>query len=190
MTQNQIRFVRTLTATWKVLRDPVLTTIYTKKWKNRKDKLQTIYGYVFREMYKAAWCPTREWHLPRKDISSWWILPTTDEHGQARTDTETRRTRIHGIYISLVLCSSVRFSGRTIPAEVSLSAGDITHHGRARTDTETQNIYPFFRVVQCSSVVKSSPRLRGENSSLFLFLPKGYRRDAEGLTKIMYQSNW
>ena len=55
MTQNQLRFVRTLTATWKVLRDPVLTTIYMKKWKNRKDKTLTIYGYVFQEMYKAAW---------------------------------------------------------------------------------------------------------------------------------------
>ena len=55
MTKNQLRFVRTLTATWKVLRDPVLTTIYMKKWKNRKDKTLTIYGYVFQEMYKAAW---------------------------------------------------------------------------------------------------------------------------------------
>ena len=54
MNKSQIRFVRTLTATWKVLRDPVLTTIYMKKWKNRKDKTQTIYGYVFQEMYKAA----------------------------------------------------------------------------------------------------------------------------------------
>ena len=54
MTQNQVRFVRTLTARWKVLRDPVLTAIYMKKWKNRKDKTQTIYGYVFSEMYKAA----------------------------------------------------------------------------------------------------------------------------------------
>ena len=54
MTKNQVRFVRTLTATWKVLRDPVLTTIYLKKWTNRKDKTQTLYGYVFSEMYKAA----------------------------------------------------------------------------------------------------------------------------------------
>ncbi len=54
MNKNQIRFIRTLTATWKVLRDPVLTTIYMKKWKNRKDKMQTIYGFVFNEMYKAA----------------------------------------------------------------------------------------------------------------------------------------
>ena len=54
MNKNQIRFIRTLTATWKVLCDPVLTTIYMKKWKNRKDKMQTIYGFVFNGMYKAA----------------------------------------------------------------------------------------------------------------------------------------
>ena len=42
MTQNQVRFVRTLTATWKVLRDPVLTTIYMKKWKNRMRKEKNI----------------------------------------------------------------------------------------------------------------------------------------------------
>ena len=54
MNKSQIRFCRTLAATWKVLRDPVLTTIYMKKWKNRKDKTLTIYGYVFQEMYKAA----------------------------------------------------------------------------------------------------------------------------------------
>ena len=63
MNKSQIRFVRTLTATWKVLRDPVLTTIYMKKWKNRKDKTQTIYGYVFQEMYKAAW-----WHSERQPM--------------------------------------------------------------------------------------------------------------------------
>ena len=54
MNQNQIRFARTLTATWKVLRDPVLTAIYLKKWKRRKDITQTIYGFVFNEMYRAA----------------------------------------------------------------------------------------------------------------------------------------
>lgn len=54
-TQNsQIRFTRTLIATWKVLRDPVLTAIYMKKWKQRKDITQTIYGFVFNEMYRAA----------------------------------------------------------------------------------------------------------------------------------------
>ena len=42
MTQNQVRFVRTLTATWKVLRDPVLTAIYMKKWKNRMQKEKNI----------------------------------------------------------------------------------------------------------------------------------------------------
>ena len=42
MTQNQVRFVRTLTATWKVLRDPVLTTIYMKKWKKRMPKEKNI----------------------------------------------------------------------------------------------------------------------------------------------------
>ena len=101
---------------------------------------------------------------------------STDKHGNSE-------------YISFLPCSSVRFSGRTIPAEVCLSAGDITNHGRPRTSTETRNIYPFFRVVPCGSVVKSSPRFRGRNSSLLLFLPKGYRRDAEGLTKMTYQSN-
>ena len=54
MNKSQIRFCCTLAATWKVLRDPVLTTIYTKKWKRRTDKNLTIYGFVFREMYKAA----------------------------------------------------------------------------------------------------------------------------------------
>ena len=54
MTKSQIRFCRTSTATWKVLRDPVLTTIYVRKWKTRKDKTQTIYGYVWNEMYRAA----------------------------------------------------------------------------------------------------------------------------------------
>lgn len=128
--------------------------------------------------------------LPRDVQGS--VMPHTENdthHGkiylrggyyQPRTGTESRRTRIHELYISFLLCSSVRFSGRTIPAEVCLSAGDITHHGRARTSTETRNIYPFFRVVPCSSVVESSPRLRGEKSSFFLLLPKGYRRDAEG----------
>jgi hypothetical protein len=54
MDKNQIRVARTLTATWKVLRDPVLTAIYMKKWKRCKDITLTIYGYVFREMYRAA----------------------------------------------------------------------------------------------------------------------------------------
>jgi len=54
MNKNQIRFVRTLTATWKVLRDPVLTTIYMKKWKRQRDRYRTLYGFVFKELYRAA----------------------------------------------------------------------------------------------------------------------------------------
>ena len=83
MNQNQIRFVRTLTATWKVLRDPVLTTIYMKK------------------------------------------------------------------------------------------------------------SYPFFRVVPCISVVKSSPQLSSKKSYLLLLLPKGYRRDGEQMpqTQIFFMQD-
>ena len=55
MNKSQIRFSRTLTATWKVLHDPVLTNIYVRKWKRQRDIRLTIYGFVFREMYKAAW---------------------------------------------------------------------------------------------------------------------------------------
>jgi hypothetical protein len=54
MNKSQIRFRRTLAATWKVLHDPVLTNIYVRKWKRQRDAMVTIYGYVFREMYKAA----------------------------------------------------------------------------------------------------------------------------------------
>ena len=54
MNKSQIRFCRTLAATWKVLHDPVLTNIYVRKWKRQRDIHLTIYGYVFREMYKAA----------------------------------------------------------------------------------------------------------------------------------------
>ena len=54
MNKSQIRFCRTLAATWKVLHDPVLTNIYVRKWKRQRDIQLTIYGFVFREMYKAA----------------------------------------------------------------------------------------------------------------------------------------
>ena len=50
----QVRFTLALTATWSVLRDPVLTKIYVRKWKRQNGLLVTIYGYVFREMYKAV----------------------------------------------------------------------------------------------------------------------------------------
>jgi hypothetical protein len=54
MNKSQIKFTRAVTATWKVLRDPVLTSIYMNKWKHRKDVMQTIYGFVFNQMYRAA----------------------------------------------------------------------------------------------------------------------------------------
>ena len=54
MNKSQIRFARTLAATWKVLHDPVLTTIYMKKCKRRKAGLQTIYGFVWNEMYRYS----------------------------------------------------------------------------------------------------------------------------------------
>jgi hypothetical protein len=50
----QVRFTLALNATWSVLRDPVLTKIYVRKWKRQNGLLVTIYGYVFREMYKAV----------------------------------------------------------------------------------------------------------------------------------------
>ena len=50
----QVRFTLALNATWSILRDPVLTKIYVRKWKRQNGLLVTIYGYVFREMYKAV----------------------------------------------------------------------------------------------------------------------------------------
>ena len=50
----QVRFTLALNATWSVLLDPVLTKIYVRKWKRQNGLLVTIYGYVFREMYKAV----------------------------------------------------------------------------------------------------------------------------------------
>ena len=61
MNTSQIRFVLALHATWNVLRDPVLTRIYARKWKRAlaqlsktiapSDRLPSLYGYVFRLMY-------------------------------------------------------------------------------------------------------------------------------------------
>ena len=50
----QVRFTLALNATWSGLREPVLTKIYVRKWKRQNGLLVTIYGYVFREMYKAV----------------------------------------------------------------------------------------------------------------------------------------
>lgn len=51
---SQVRFTLTLHATWSVLHNLVLTKMYVRKWKRQRDIRLTIYGYVFREMYKAA----------------------------------------------------------------------------------------------------------------------------------------
>ena len=58
---SQIRFTLALNATWAVLRDPVLTKMYTRPWKryvSRATKMMsphqrilTLYGFVFNLMY-------------------------------------------------------------------------------------------------------------------------------------------
>ena len=58
---TQFRFVLTLHATWSVLRDPVLTKMYTRQWKRYVakcskvltpgEKLLSLYGYVWNVMY-------------------------------------------------------------------------------------------------------------------------------------------
>ena len=57
----QVRFTLALHATWSVLRDPVLTKMYTRQWKRYvsrstkeiapTERLLTLYGYVFNVMY-------------------------------------------------------------------------------------------------------------------------------------------
>ena len=61
---TQVRFVLTLHATWSVLRDPVLTKMYTRHWKRYISKcaniiapgerLLTLYGFVFNLMYREV----------------------------------------------------------------------------------------------------------------------------------------
>ena len=61
MNTSQIRFVLALHATWNVLRDPVLTKMYTRHWKRYVaratkelspcERILTLYGYVFNLMY-------------------------------------------------------------------------------------------------------------------------------------------
>lgn len=60
----QVRFTLTLNATWSVLRDPVLTKIYTRQWKRYVtratklltpgERMLTLYGYIFNEMYREV----------------------------------------------------------------------------------------------------------------------------------------
>lgn len=59
-----MRFILTLHATWSVLRDPVLTKMYTRRWRRYVariskiilpgEKILTLYGYVFNEMYREV----------------------------------------------------------------------------------------------------------------------------------------
>ena len=61
---TQMRFILTLHATWSVLRDPVLTKMYTRHWKRYiskcskiitpGEKMLSLYGYVFNEMYREV----------------------------------------------------------------------------------------------------------------------------------------
>ena len=63
-TTPQDRFTLTLHATWSVLRDPVLTKIYTRQWQRYVNKcskvltpgerLMTLYGYVWNVMYQEV----------------------------------------------------------------------------------------------------------------------------------------
>jgi hypothetical protein len=58
---TQDRFTLALHATWSILRDPVLTKIYSRLWKRYVNKstkvlvpgtrLLTLYGYIFNAMY-------------------------------------------------------------------------------------------------------------------------------------------
>ena len=61
---SQVRFTLTLHATWSVLRDPVLTKMYVRKWKRYiskyskiitlGEKLLSLYGYVWNVMYQEV----------------------------------------------------------------------------------------------------------------------------------------
>ena len=60
----QVRFTLVLNATWSVLRDPVLTKMYTRHWKRYiskcakiiapGEKLLSLYGYVWNVMYREV----------------------------------------------------------------------------------------------------------------------------------------
>ena len=61
---TQVRFTLALNATWSVLRDPVLTKMYSRQWKRYVtrvskviapyERILTFYGYVFNLMYKEV----------------------------------------------------------------------------------------------------------------------------------------
>ena len=60
----QVRFTLALNATWSVLRDPVLTKMYSRLWKRYvtratkeivpTERLLTLYGFIFNLMYREV----------------------------------------------------------------------------------------------------------------------------------------
>jgi hypothetical protein len=61
---TQMRFTLALNATWSVLRDLVLTKMYSRHWKryvsratkeiSPYERILTLYGYIFNVMYKEV----------------------------------------------------------------------------------------------------------------------------------------
>ena len=61
---TQVRFTLALNATWSVLRDPVLTKMYSRLWKHyvtratkeisAYERILTLYGFIFNLMYKEV----------------------------------------------------------------------------------------------------------------------------------------
>lgn len=61
---TQVRFTLALNATWSVLRDPVLTKMYSRLWKRyvtratkeiaAYERILTLYGFIFNLMYKEV----------------------------------------------------------------------------------------------------------------------------------------
>ena len=59
MNKSQLQLTLALHATWAILRDPVLTKMYVKKWKRLSTDLLvenpiTLYGFIFQLMYKEV----------------------------------------------------------------------------------------------------------------------------------------
>ena len=61
MNKSQIRFAMAAHAAWLVMKNPVLTRVYMAQWENMyprplsvESEELSLYGYVFREMYKAV----------------------------------------------------------------------------------------------------------------------------------------
>lgn len=63
MTSSQFHFALTSKAAWDVIRNPILTSMYMRKWKraivamakaNPTQPVITLYGYVFRCLYPES----------------------------------------------------------------------------------------------------------------------------------------